>query len=227
MTDDGKKRIAEAYGEMLDRQLEERLSGSAEEHVFSSGFEQRMDKLIKRGVPRKERNPRLFRRIALVAAVVALTICTAVCALAENKRFYGGIHYWKFGTYAELTYPQTEKKSIEEEYALIEVPEGFRLINKDKSDTHIYTEYDNGKGKNVHIDLKQFVTGAGGCQIDNQHGFEITERTIAGRTVCVIKTDRGTFAAWLENGYIFTLDISTPVDDETLARLIGAVQITE
>ena len=227
MTDDGKKRIAEAYGEVLDRQLEERLSGSAEEHVFSSGFEQRMDKLIKRSTTKKELNPRLFRRIALVAAAVVLALCTAVCALAENKRFYGGIHYWRSGKFAELTYPQTEKKSIEEEYALTEVPEGFRLIKKDKSDMHICTEYDNGKGKNVHIYLKQFVSDAGGCHIDNQHGFEITERTIAGRTVCVIQTDRGTYTAWLENGYIFRLNISSPVDDETLARLIGAVQITE
>lgn len=217
--------------EILARSIDEEFAFAVKEaekepHEFSEEHEAKMAELIKTGKPNDKKGLSKRGRRILVIAVAALLALTAVaCAVPEIRKSIAGFFVQEFGDHVEYNDPDVTKATIEEEYVLTPVPEGFELIKEIVNEVWISRTYmdDDNNG----INLNQYAKGEIGETVNNEHG-EIYEKEIAGRIVRIYFAQGGSYAAWVENGYYFTFVAAVePIDKNTLEEWIASVQIVD
>lgn len=210
-----------AYGEVLDAQFEA-LSAAAKEDPpeLSEAFEERMAELFRSG-PSRRAHSGLGKRILTAAAAVMLlaflgfTFKGALMSVA-------GFFVEAFDDHVEITRPDVTKTSIEEEYALVPIPEGYEEIPQIRDDVTYDTWYSNAEGSTII--LGQSCSDHGVRTVDNEHMTE-TDMEIDGLMVHIILSDDHAFAAWIENGYFFKLSYDSPVTMEQFSEWIASVKL--
>jgi len=226
-----KRAIADAYGELLDAEIEAILaSAPKEQHIFSDGFEKKMNALINNagsdedGCKTEESVPvkrRKVRKLWLIAAAI-LALAAAACAVPEVRKSIAGFFIKVFGDHVEYSQPEITKTKIEEEYGLTPIPEGFTLDGIDKSDTNLATVYaDNDKN---YIFLEQCASKTVTVFVDAEHG-DFAEYDIEGRIVRIKVTEEYADASWIQDGYLFNLGYGAPVDLDTFKEWIASVKL--
>ena len=221
---EAKLELADAYGEMLDAEIEAlEKETEAEPHEFSERFESSMEALVIGKAP-KEKKPRSVRvrRALLIAAAAILALTATACAVPQIRNSIAGFFVKVFGDHVEYSEPAADKRTIEEEYALSPIPEGFTL----KLDCRTKTDY-----------LATYMDAAGGAiMLQQAAGDDIservytdaenfTERKIDGKSVRVHYSEEFAQAAWVENGYFFSLAYTGCVKPETFEAWIEAVKM--
>ena len=198
-----------ALGEAIDAEIGALLANApSEPHVFSKTFERRMDRLFRTGRPVHR-----ARRAAFIAAAAILALVLVACTVPRVRR----------SNYAEHTFQDLTKTRIEEVYGLVPIPEGFEEEFVDIGDTSCFTDYVDAN--DTTISLHQFARTTAGESIDNEHG-EIFEASVGGKTVLIrFWEGKGAYAAWVENGYYFSLVYSSPVSLEQFEEWIASVKI--
>lgn len=221
---DFEKELANAYGEVLDIEIDEVIAESEKDpHVFSKGFENRMEELIRAGKPgSKKALSKRGKRILIIAIAAVLALIATACAVPEIRESIAGFFVKIFSDHVEYTDPAITKERIEEEYGLVPVPDGFELIRENTSDDLLEAFYEDNDG-NVII-FRQSANSGIDVSIDNEHG-EFYEREIGERKVQIYYSEGSCAAAWVENGYYFSLDYGSSIELSIMEEWIGTVKI--
>lgn len=140
-----------ALGEVFESELNEFLAGVDldQPHTFSDKFNRKMDKLIKR---REKSYYTLIstagRRVACIILIIVMLSASSLTVKAVRDAVYDFIMRI-FGDHTEVIvesdisndYPKT----IEDEYYISELPEGFELTEENKSKYKYFALYSNGQ----------------------------------------------------------------------------------
>lgn len=215
--------LADAYGETIDREAEA-LAAEAEKepHVFTKRFEERMAELIRTGKPNNRKGlSKRGRRILLIAAAAVLVLAAVACAVPEIRESIGGFFVKIFGDHVEYTDPDITRNSIEEEYSLVPIPEGFHVYSIKRSNdaavTTVYVDSDEN-----YIMLAQSTDKKMNESVDNERG-EFYEVEIRGKNITVHYSDDNAQASWIQDGYYFSLSYTSSIDLSTFYEWIAAV----
>ncbi len=187
----------------------------------SKAFEARMEGLIadeKRPVRRLVNSRAKRVAAALIAAVLLLLMVGFTSERIRSS--VAGFFVETFGDHVEYFDPAITKTSIEEEYGLVPVPEGFEESVVSKSDLGIRTCYSTADDDTIW--LWQTCNKSGIYSVDNEHGTQM-ETVIEGKSVMIILSEDHAHAAWIENGYYFTLSYSSPISIDQFKEWIASV----
>lgn len=208
-----------ALGEAIDAEIGALLANApSEPHVFSKTFERRMDRLFRTGRPVHR-----ARRAAFIAAAAILALVLVACTVPRVRRTLAGFFIRDYSNYAEHTFQDLTKTRIEEVYGLVPIPEGFEEKVIFNGEQYRRTEYCNADDDTISLD--QYARTTSSETFDNEHG-EIFEASVGGKTVLIRFWEGKTaYAAWVENGYYFSLVYSSPVSLEQFEEWIASVKI--
>lgn len=221
----------QALCDSMDEQIEADIAAykekyGEEEHVFSKEFEESMEHLFRTGKPKyrglrseRDRRRRGRRRILAVAAAAVLGLTLTACAVPQIRESVAGFFVKVFGDHVEYTDPAVTHETIEAEYGLVPVPEGFGIVKTNRSDTCLITTYSD----NDHnfIVLHQF-SRSGIQTADNAHGT-FSDVTIDGIPIRLYLGEGGAQASWIQDGYYFSLSYNSPVEQELFEKWIASV----
>lgn len=212
--------LRSALSAAVDRELELALA-SCPAFAPSAGFGERMEKLIreeKRPV-RRLLNSRVKRAAAALIAA-AMMLCFLGFTSERIRSSVAGFFVQVFGDHTEYSDPAITKTSIEEEYGLVPVPEGFEESTVSKTDLRVSTCYSSADDDTIW--LWQTCSKSGIYSVDNEHGTQM-ETVIEGKSVMIILSEDHAHAAWIENGYYFTLSYSSAISIDQFTEWISFV----
>lgn len=218
------KELADAYGEIIDSEIESALSeAGTERHEFSPKFEKQMEELIRTGKPNNKKGmSKRGKRILIIAIAAVVALALTACAVPEIRESIVGFFVKVFSDHVEYSDPDVTKERIEEEYGLVPIPEGFEETSKSVLESTVVTKYEDAGG-NI-IKLYQIAGGSMNDWIDNENGT-ISECVIDGHTVSLYYSDNGAQASWLENGYYFSLSYTSYIEKNVFENWIEFVHI--
>ena len=214
------ERSCAALTAAVDKELELTLA-SCPAPAPSKAFEARMEGLIaeeKRPVRRLVNSRAKHVAAALIAAVLLLTVVSFTSERIRSS--VAGFFVQTFGDHSEYFNPGVTKTSIEEEYGLVPVPEGFDEKTVINADTCRVTDY-NKNG--ILLRLMQMTGKDARIAVDNEHGA-FTEMTLGEKTVRIYSAEGCADAAWVENGYLFSLTYNSAVDADLFLDWIMSVK---
>ena len=208
-------------------------------YTFSSGFEQRMDKLIAgaNGIVIPVKRFR-WKRALLVAAVIAFLLLSA-CAIpavraAVTKFFWGageedGYYDLVFTDEAKAEMPADWR--IQYRYRFSEIPEGFVLdyvFDDARNQDLVYSVYKDETGREWM--LSQWTAKAIiRFSIKKSDFRKISKYTVGDKMVYILLPNFDieelyTEAIWMENGYLFSLNCNDDIDTRTMLNLVELIE---
>lgn len=197
------------------------------EHVFSTEFEQKMQRLIRqqKRPDRMKKLARFSRRAAvfMVAGFVGISACVLSVNAWRTKLFK--MVEQKNPEYSEITYKPIEGADAPDlsDYSLVEyrpayVPDGFRLTEQMLGGVN-WCEYTTATGSS--FSFNQSVLGRGSSSI-NTEGCELTPFML-GDNDAFKMTNRGAhFVLWSDERYEFSIVVNDT--DMTLDEAIKIAQ---
>lgn len=188
--------------------------------VFSDRFEKRMDKLV-RSTERICWNwvNTAAKRAAVIALIVLALLSSAMSVKAIREpviQFFAEI----YEKYIDISFEGKTSDSIEHEYALTYLPEGFSLVDKQSSTTSIMTTYKDPDGNLLMLD--QTTTESTSASLDKELG-KITDTFVGGIPALLYESDRITLVLWAENSYYFVLSYQGKLDPQIILKIADGI----
>ncbi len=221
------EKLADMYGEFLDIEINEIIAESEKDpHRFSERFESRMNEMIYSGEAarknRKSTGAKRSRIIWIIAAAILVLAATA-CAVPSIRESIAGFFVRIFSDHVEYSDPDITKNSIEEEYGLVPIPEGFEEDRILRTDTNIHTTYQDEDGNTII--LEQSANSRSQIDVDSEVG-SFDEHTIEdGTVVRLYISDASMQASWVKDGYFFSITYLSPLDTDTFISWIESVGV--
>lgn len=210
--------LTDEYGSMLPEVIEE--------HVFSPGFENRMNKLVKR------RNRSYYmmintagKRIACIAGIVFIVSFSTVMSVSALREAFKDlfINIYKRFSVVRAAEDVTSPEKIEDIYGITVDQSGYEVIYNDLDDhtnNIIYSDKDN----NI-IDFSQYVKSEFDMGI-NTESAEITHININGKEAVYYEDNRGYNTIIWDNGD-YIIMISASIGEDALKDIANSVQKVE
>ncbi|MBO4878859.1 MAG: DUF4367 domain-containing protein [Clostridia bacterium] len=220
---DAKKELADAIGEIIDAEFSAAAAAvEAAPPVLSTRFEKRMEKLIQTADSGRSVSKGVkARRIVLIAAAIVLALALAACAVPQVRAFIAGFFVRYMENHDEHTVQQAIHETIEAEYGLFPIMDGFREISVTRNEASVVTVY---LGDDGDIIMLNQVSKLGFTQmLDNENG-KFYERTIDGIYTKIYISDDSMQASWIKDGYYFSLTYSSSIEIEQFEKLIVSVR---
>ena len=206
----------QAFEAVYDERFNEQMSSldNREPHTFSKKHEKEMAKLIKR-----QRKPYFNlictagRRAACIIVAIVVFSASALSVKAVREAVFKFItsifsdhNVVEIEHDSDTSYPET----IQEEYYISDLPEGFIQSQVDKTDKSFYIVYSY---EERHIIFEQHTLSTFKLNIDNEHNhFE--EYTDPNGTVYKIATSKdNTMIMWSNEDYVFMISSNLNKDD--------------
>lgn len=200
--------LSKAISEVFESQLDEFMN-SVDcdcEVEFSEKFERKMSKLIKR------RNKPYFKLICtggrraacIIIAIIILSVSSlSVRAVREAVHdfimsIFGNHTTVSVNIDSEREYPTT----IEEEYEISNLPDGFELADYNRDDKTLFAYYFNG---DQYIFFEQFVHDRYSVNYDNEHSELEYYTDESGQEYLIINTSHNYCISWDNGDYIFKI----------------------
>lgn len=213
--------------EILARSIDEEFAFAVKEaekepHEFSEEHEAKMAELIKTGNPKQRKTTsNRGKRILVIAIAAALALVATACAVPEIRESIAGFFVKIFSNHVEYSESKATKESIEVEYGIIPIPEGFEISYSSNDGESVLTEYVDDED-NI-IKLIQGAKGFPGESVDNEHG-DFYEYYIGDIAVRIMHNEYGAQAAWLQDGYYFSIVYTSPIELEEFETWIKSVR---
>lgn len=209
----------------------ERAGKELPEHVFSEAFERRMDEFFANRRKEREAAPAAWEPPAvekrkprgikakywlIAAAAVLLAFAAVACAVPEIRESVAGFFIRVFGDHFDYE-PEISQEGIGRVYGFTEAPEGFFVDVSVREGNMIVTTYSDPSG--AYIKLCQAARGFSGESV-NREGCSLLEREIGGRSVTLLLGEEFSHAAWVEDGYYFSISCSPGFDESDIESWI-------
>lgn len=218
-----------ALEEEYDRSFDEYMSGieSEQEHTFSEKHEKKMKKLIKRqSKPYFKFISTASRRAACIIVAIMVFSASALSVNAGRDRLkkffiteYEGYRIVEVVDKSGEGYPKT----IEKEYRISNIPEGFDLIDINKSITSVHRVY---KRDNDYIVVSQYTKENYEMNLDNEHTTLETITDSDGTEYLIATSTYGQIMyLWDSGEYIF--DLSSTLGKDATMELCRSLKVKE
>ena len=217
------KELADAYGEIIDVEIEAAIAEAKNEpHEFSPKFKKQMEELIRTGKPNNKRGlSKRGKRILIIAIAAVLALVTTACAIPEIRESIVGFFVKVFNDHVEYSDPDVTKETIEEEYGLVPIPEGFIIIDTLRAEASMVITYSDDE-QNCIV-FTQLAGRQASESVDSDHG-SFSEYELNGKKVRIKQGEDDAHAAWVQDGYYFSIDYPASIDLETFESWIVSVK---
>lgn len=192
------------------------------DYTFSERFNKRMAKLIQ---SQRKSYWVLINTAAKRAAVVFVAILTLFTAAFSVKAIREPVLKFikqVYENYIDYLFDGDKTVTIDKEYVITYLPEGFEKISKTQNDFVITTKYENNKGDSV-VFSQQITEGNSGYAVDNEHGDVVVE-TVDGIDVLFKEFYSTKRAVWVDKGYVFSVNCSDNIDFDMIKQMISSVE---
>lgn len=183
------------------------------QYDVSAAFKKKMERLIKRQAkPYFQLVCTAGRRAACIIAALIILSASSLGVKAVRQAVYKSIHSFNTKSFSDHVKIRINKeakknspKTIETEYVISDIPEGFELTDYDKTDTYVLSWYFNGDS---YILFHQDVKISYKSNYDNEQSVMYTYTDTDGQEYIIHETKvNSDFAFIWDNGeYIFTID---------------------
>lgn len=213
-----REELAEYCGSLIDADIEAALAAAEKEPIVpSKRFEKRMAALLGTG---KKASATRIKRIVIIAAAALLVLALAACTVPKVRESVSGFFVKVFGDHVKYIEPAITKERIEEEYGLVPIPEGFDIVETSNNGRcRVITYVDKNE---TALQLTQGAKGFDEESVDNELGV-FYEKQIGDKTVRIYQSDYSSQAAWIQDGYYFSLSYNAPIELVNFEALIGSV----
>lgn len=214
-------KLKDALDKSIDAEFEAILDSAAGEQYFTAEFDDSMRRLFHEDAKKAEVRYRTKVLSIIIAAAIFAVALTIACSVPEIRESIAGFFIRAFSDHVEYSNPSV-KVTIEEEYGLVPIPEGFIMVKtQDISVSHSITYQ---RGTNEFILLVQSAKGEGGGNVDCENGTFI-EKEVGGKVVRLYYSDANAQATWAEGGYMFSLCYTSHVESDVFEAWIDSVKI--
>ncbi|MBQ8741327.1 MAG: DUF4367 domain-containing protein, partial [Clostridia bacterium] len=192
------------------------------DYTFSERFNKRMARLIK---SQRKSYWVLINTAAKRAAVMFVAILTLFTAAFSVKAIREPVLKFikqVYETFTDYLFEGDTTITIDKEYVITNLPEGFEQISKIQNDFIITTKYENDKGDCV-VFSQQISRGNSGYAIDSEQGNIIVEK-VDGIDVIFKEFHNVKTAIWLKDGYVFIIDCHGDISFNIIEQLIMSVK---
>lgn len=213
--------IQEVFNERFDDEMKE--LESEEPHIFSEKHNKKMAKLIK-----DQKKPYFTlictagRRAACIVAAILILSASALSVKAIREAVFDFI----MRIFSDHTVVTTESgtdagypETIEEEYYISELPEGFEQTQYGLSSKSLSIYYSDDYGN--YILFTQKVKSVYEIYYDNP--LSENKETYYGQEYLIIDTDKNTTYNWDNGHYIF--EITSNIDKKSMLKLCDSTKI--
>ena len=191
-------------------------------YKFSDRFNNRMEKLIK-----AQRKPywKFISTTSKRAAVIFVAILTLFTAAISVKAIREPIIKFikqVYESFTQYSFDGDTVETINKEYTITKMLDGYELIDKLTSDNTIATTYKNELGDTI-IFTQMTTEYSTGYLVDNESGEQYTE------TVDSIEIDFKEWydtktAIWANDGYVFSIDCIGNISFEDIKQIIRTIK---
>lgn len=148
------------------------------------------------------------KHIILFAAIIFLMLFTGFVIIYFSKNFYGTVYNDNTHLFAVDT--ENCPATIEYEYYLPELPEGFEMVKHDSSLFDVYTLYENKFGQG--ITLTQSTKEMFDAHYNTEH-HDFEEIEINGHSGLCLDFSDGSILIWDNGDYILELNGNLPKNE--------------
>ena len=208
--------IEDVFNERFEQEMQE--FKSTPPHVFSEKHNKKMAKLIKR-----QRKPyfKLIcttgRRVACIIVAIVAIAASTLSVKAVREAFFNFITKI-FSDHTVVTvdsgtdagYPET----IEEEYYISDLPEGFERVDYSKIDTSVVSFYFNNDD---YIVFSQYTKEYYKTNYDNEQASIEKEFYSSNQSYLIIESEVDTVCIWDNGSYI--LSIRSNLDKDIIIKM--------
>ncbi len=177
---------------------------------FSPKFEKKMSKLISKEHLIKFSTRRKISKSLIAAVIAAVIMLTGTMSVSATRR--------KAIDFIEKIFPKhitveltddsiPEYDYLQTEYTLSSVPNGYKLIEYDKSEYSVWSVWENENDD--EIVFSQTVVG-GSMSVDNEHNLEYLK--INGYKAYLITENYNCTLTWNDSNYSFMIDV--PINEK-------------
>lgn len=214
-----------AIFDVVSEECEAMIPKNFEEHIFSAKFEKNMEKLIKRrSKPYYKLISTGARRAACMIVAVIVLSASALSVKAVREAVYEFIMRI-FSDHTQISAnregPDEYPKTIEDEYYIADLPEGFELVDHDVNDYYVYSCFVK---EDDYIVLRQFTKDKYVRNLDNER-FEQNIIEVNGQKYITIYNNNEYTFIWDNGKYI--LNLTSNCDKESIINLCRSTKIKE
>lgn len=184
------------------------------EWEFSEKFLKSMDKLIKKNNRIQLSTRRTVKKSLLAAIITILVIFTTLMSVSATRKPI--IEFVKriFPQFNEITLSENSVppvETIQTEYTLTNLPEGYKISNYQKSTTSVFIIWENESGE--EITFAQMIMDSN-FSIDNEHTYR--ELEINGLNAYLSEDEYGCALRWSDGYYCFTITVPTSIKSDII-----------
>ncbi len=217
-----KKEFGQAIFEGICQMQEELLANCRENANCSSRHRRILKIIVRKGV-----SPSVAAKIstrkkalvaALVAAILALTGCTAYAFRNEIK---GLLKEYGDG-YIHVRYDgENVQKGLTQAYYINYIPEGYELVAERRYSSLFTLEYENSDGEFIYYD--QMMMYGGKSYMNTEAEFKELEIKGAEKDIYYVKIDDLYKCMWNDGIHAFYLYFSEEMTDEELLKILRSI----
>ncbi len=181
---------------------------------FSEKFLQSMDKLIQKNNRIQLSTRRTVTKSLLAAVIATMIAITALMSVSATRTPIIEFVKKVFSQFNEITLsPEATPPvdTIETEYTLTNLPEGFELNTYQKDDYSVFSVWKNEAGEEIAFSQVMLDSN---FTIDNEHGYR--ELEIDGFKAYLAEDEYGSSLRWTNGYYCFILNVSPNYKDEII-----------
>lgn len=189
---------------------------------FSDRFNNRMEKLIK-----AQRKPywKFISTASKRAAVIFVAILTLFTAAFSVKAIREPIIKFikqVYESFTQYSFDGDTVETINKEYTITKMLDGYEQIDKLTSDNTIATTYKNELGDTI-IFTQMTTEYSTGYLVDNESGEQYTE-TVDGIEIDFKEWYDTKTAIWANDGYVFSIDCIGNISFEDIQQIIRTIK---
>ena len=181
---------------------------------FSKKFEKSMDKLIRKNNRIQLSTRRTVTKSLLAASIAIMVLLTGLMSVAATREPIIEFIKKVLPKYNDITLSENSVPpvdTIETEYTIGSLPEGFRLVTYQKDDYGVFSVWKNDAGEEFAfsqnlLDSSLTINNEGNYQELNMNGYEAYLNVYAQNSVLT----------WTDGVYWFTLSVPESCKDEIL-----------
>ena len=184
------------------------------EWAFSRKFEKSMNKLIQKNKRIQLSTRRTVTKSLLAAIITIMVLFTGLMSVSATRKPI--IEFMKkiFPQFNEITLSKDSVppiETIQTEYTLTNLPEGYKIREYQKSDIGVFSIWKNESGE--EIVFSQVLLDSN-FTIVNEHGYR--ELEINGLKAYLAEDEYGSLLRWSDGCYCFTIKVPTSIKNDII-----------
>lgn len=184
------------------------------EWEFSEKFEKSMDKLIRKNNRIRLSTRRTVTKGLLAALIASIVIFAALMSVTASREPI--IEFVKkiFPQFNEITLNEASVPpvdTIETEYTLSYLPDGFELDTYQKSDYSVFSVWKNAEGDKILF--TQSILDSN-YMIDNEYDYQ--ELEVDGQKAYFAEDEYGGTLRWSDSDYCFVIKVSSSIKSDIM-----------